>query len=34
MKTVHFSETIVDSDLKVGTCKYIRLIELMKIFEH
>ena len=31
MKTVDFSETIVDCDLKVGRCK--KLIEFMKVCE-
>ena len=32
MKTVDFSETIADRDLKVGRCR--QLIEFMKVFEY
>ena len=32
VKTVHFSETIAASDLKVGRCRH--LIEVLKICEY
>ena len=32
VKTVDFSETIADCDLKVGSCR--QLIEFMKVFEY
>ena len=32
MKTVEFSETIANCDLKVGRCRL--LIEIMKVYEY
>ena len=32
MKTVDFSDTIAESDLKVGRCR--QLIEFMKVYEY
>ena len=34
MLTLDFSESVVDCDLKVGTCRYRQLIELMKLCEY